>query len=138
LLKNVVIINIGEGVEMKISFLKKMPGSHKAALLGILVVALVHSAGQLYFIQDEKLRLAELAQKVNPPQELKVESEQAQPQVDEALPQEFEAQKVEAVREAKPVLRRSAETLQQPERKKAVRETREARLRRAERILTGV
>ena len=125
---------------MKISFLKKLSRSHKAALLGILVVALVHSAGQLYFIQDEKLRSAEVAaqkKQANPPRELTVESEEAQPQADEVKPEEFETQKVEAVREAKPVLRRSAE-IDSPVRKKVVRETREARLRRAERILTGV
>lgn len=122
---------------MKMSFLKKLSRSHKAALLGILVVALVHSAGQLYFIQDEKLRSAEVAAQKNPPRELTVESEEIEPQAVEVKSEEFETQKIESVREAKPVLRRSAET-DPPVRKKVVRETRETRLRRAERILTGV
>lgn len=102
------------------------------ALLGLFVsaIALTHFAVQMSFIQNENFRAA-----VAPPLEpaVKVQTKPVEPR-------KIEVVKVpEAVQ---PVSSRRREIAPpaptQPNRKKIARETRAGRLRRAERILTGV
>jgi hypothetical protein len=127
---------------MKISFLKKISGNRrKLTIAGILVVAIVHSAGQLFFVQDENFRSAELTAQNEPVkfEESKVEQERSDGQIIAVKPEEYEMRKVKVStisENNKSISRRQVEAA--PPKKKAVRETKEARLRRAERILTGV
>lgn len=127
---------------MNLSILKKITENrNKIIVAGILFVAIVHSAGQMFFIQDEHLRSAEFAAQIENArsEELAVEIKQPDSQTIDIKPENYETRKVAAIPEnAKPDSRRPVETVSPPAKKKVVRETKEARLRRAERMLTGV
>lgn len=128
--------------EMNLSIIKKISSNrNKIIVAGILAVAIVHSAGQVFFIQDENLKSAEIAAQIEDAksEEIAVEIKQPDSQVIDIKPETYETRKVAANPEdAKPESRRRIETVSPPAKKKVVRETKEARLRRAERILTGV
>lgn len=129
---------------MKTSFLKKLSNKRQMLILaGILAVAIVHSVVQLSFIQSEYLRSAELTAQVEGVkfEELTVETKQPGAQIIDVKPEEYKVRKVKVVtipEYVQPVARRQAETRAPQTKKKVVRETRTARLRRAEKILTGV
>jgi hypothetical protein len=125
---------------MKLSILKKITcNRNKIIVAGILTVALVHSAGQLFFIHDENLRSAAATAQIESvkSEELAVEINQPDSQIIDIKPEKYETP-VAGTETAGPDLRRKIEGVSPQIKKKAVRETKEARLRRAERILTGV
>lgn len=105
------------------------------AVGAILTVGMLHFVYQLSVIKTEKLQIAEV-----PP---KVEQVRQQAPLKITKPFEFEAKKTDAVLPPKPapaLKQRQPETAPakpQPKKKEAV-ETRAERLRRAEKILTGV
>ena len=127
--------------EINISFIKKISENrNKIAIAGIMVVAILHSVGQLSFIQNESLRSEELAAQTENGGSQEIRAEIKQPaQVMDIKPEadELRTIKVADVSENTRSHRR-IEALPPQTKKKAVRETKEARLRRAERILTGV
>jgi hypothetical protein len=125
---------------MKLSILKKITcNRNKIIVAGILTVALVHSAGQLFFIHDENLRSAEATAQIESvkSEELAVEIIQPDTQTIDIKPVKYDRPAAGA-ETAGPDSRRKIEGVSPQIRKKAVGETKEARLRRAERILTGV
>ena len=110
-----------------------MSWKHTVILAGILAVAVVHFVVQLSFIQSEKLRSAESSD------ELTVEIAPPETQIIDVKADEYEVRKVKVVtipERVAPQSRRRAEVV--PVKGKIVRETRAERLRRAERILTGI
>ena len=131
------------------TFLQKISGSRRILILaGILAVAVVHTVMQLSFIQTEKLRSVELTaaapiREVKLP-ELPTETKQTEAQVIEIKPEEYEVRKVKVVtipERVEPSIRRhqQAETIQPTIKRKVVRpESKAERLRRAEKILTGI
>lgn len=126
---------------INISLIKKISGNrNKIALAGILVVAILHSVGQLTFIQNESLRSEELAAQMENSESREITAEIEQPaQVIDNKPEadELRTIKVSEVSENTKSHRRIEAAAPQTK-KKSARETKEARLRRAERILTGV
>jgi hypothetical protein len=137
-----------EGVEMNEaankSFLKKLSDKRNILIFsGILAVAIVHSVVQLSFIQSETLRSAELTAQIDSLkfEESAVETKQSESQIVEIKPEEYKVRKVKVItipEYVQPVARRQVETVAPPTKKKVVRETKTARLRRAEKILTGI
>jgi hypothetical protein len=137
-----------EGVEMNEaankSFLKKLSGKRNILIFaGILAVAVVHSVVQLSFIQSETLRSAELTAQIDGVkfEESAVETKQPETQIVDIKPEEYKVRKVKVAtipEYVQPIARRQAETIAPQTKKKVVRETKTARLRRAEKILTGV
>jgi anti-sigma-K factor RskA len=135
------------------SFLKKVSGKRYMVILaGILAVAALHFAAQISFIQNENPRSAELIaliEDLKSDEKLAVEIKQPDTQTIVVKPEEYEVRKVKVItipENEQPVSRRQVEAIPpatavapstQPK-KKAVRDTRGARLRRAERILTGI
>ena len=132
------------------SFLKKLSNKRNILIFaGILAVAVVHSAVQLSFIQSENSR--ELTDDIENAvsEDLTVETKQTEARVIDIVPEEFKVRKIKVItipENVRPVAAsRRAETITPPtvnlpptSKKKVVRETRTARLRRAEKILTGV
>ncbi len=117
------------------------------ALVGsvILLIAVTHFVLQMSFIQDENLRSVETAVETPAAVETPSESAPAVRQIIEIQPQQVEVVKVpEYVKTVAPRREKETVPVKIPERKKVVRESkperdaRAARLRRAERLLTGV
>ncbi len=123
----------------------------------ILVIGIAHFAFQIFFIQKENLQAVEtgIENKVEIKAENKIENTIenkagiAPPaeQIIKIEPEIFEVKKIKVItipEVVKPVPRRQKETVaareivKKPVRKKEIPETRTARLRRAERILTGI
>jgi hypothetical protein len=125
---------------INISFLKKISWKHITIFAGILAVAAIHSLVQLSFIQSENFRSAELSAQIEnlKPEELEVETKPAENQIIDIEPREYKVRKVKVVTIPEKVSRRPIENVQPQAKKKVMRETRAARLRRAEKILTGV
>lgn len=115
----------------------------------ILLIAVTHFVMQLSFIQKENLRSVETAVEVDKVIEPKMENAVTTKQVIEIAPELVEVKKVEVItipEVVKAAPRQSREivpSVKTSNRKKAVRETnrydesRDERLRRAERLLTG-
>ena len=124
---------------INISFLKKISWKHAAIFIGILAVAAIHSLVQLSFIQSENFRSAELSAQIEnlKPEELEVETKPVESQIIDIEPQKYDVRKVKVVTIPERISRPS-EIAPPQAKKKVVRETRAARLRRAEKILTGV
>jgi len=130
------------------TFLKKISGKrYKIIFGGILAITIVHFVMQISFIQSEieSLRSADLTAQTEDLKrtESAVEIKRPDAQIIDIKPEEYEVRKVKIItipENAAPKMRRQAETVPLPTqvKKKAVRETRAARLRRAEKILTGV
>lgn len=125
-------------------FLFKKSGKYYALIgLFIMTIAIAHFSLQMNFIQKENLESVETA--VGKEKNFKTEVEKNSPdkQLIEIAPEQYEVKKVEVItipEIVKPAPRQRKETVPVPKpvRKKEVRETRAERLRRAERILTGV
>jgi hypothetical protein len=132
------------------SFLKKLSNKRNILIFaGILAVAVVHSVVQLSFIQSENSRELTAAIENALSEELSTEIKQPESRVIEILPEEIQVRKVKVItipERVQPLAaNRRAEVVTPPisnlpatSKKKVVRETRTARLRRAEKILTGV
>lgn len=113
------------------------------AFIAILVVAALHFAFQFSFIQSENIENSqahEIPAKVN---ETPDKIEQVQEQAIEPEPTKFKAKKSDSVKASKPVAavkkRHTEIAPSEPLPKKKIPvESRTARLRRAERILTGI
>ena len=128
----------------KKSFLKKIYGKrYKIIIAGILAIAVVHFAVQLSFIRSENSRSDELTAQIEglksevPPVEVK----QPDSRIIDIKPEEYEVRKVKVVtipEYVQPAPRRQVEIVQPQPKKKPARETKAERLRRAERILTGI
>lgn len=108
-----------------------------------MTIAVAHFALQMIFIQKENLQAVETAVEVDKNIEPNVERNSPVKQVIEIEPEQVEVKKVEVItiREyVKPAPRQRTEAVPAPKpvRKKEVRNNRSERLRRAERILTGV
>jgi hypothetical protein len=112
----------------------------------IMVIGISHFTLQIFFIQEEKLQSVETALEQKIENETVVEKPKEQiirvePEVYEVKTIEVKKVKVITMPETvKVVPRRQKETVpaRKPVKTKEVQETRAARLRRAERILTGV
>ena len=139
------------------TFIQKLTGKRRILIFaGILAVAVVHTAMQLSFIQGEKLRSVELTASAPaaPIEEVKLPEFPSETKQDEAAaiveikPEEYEVRKVKVITipervQQQPVIRRQqqqvVETVQPTVKRRSVRtETKADRLRRAEKILTGV
>ncbi|CAN5874899.1 hypothetical protein BH20ACI4_BH20ACI4_09520 [soil metagenome] len=127
----------------KKSLLKKSGKYYALIGLFIMTIAVAHFSLQMNFIQKENLQSVETA--VGNGNNFKTEVEKNSPakQIIEIAPEQYEVKKVEVItipEFIKPVPRQLKESIAAPKpvRKKEVRETRAERLRRAERVLTGV
>lgn len=126
------------------SFIEKISEKRRKIIFGgILAVAAVHFAVQFSFIQSEKLRSIESVVEIEnlESEDLAAETKEPDRQFTGMKPEEFEARKIKAAaisEKAQPLPRRQTEISQPQIKKKIIPETREARLRRAEKILTGV
>jgi hypothetical protein len=108
-----------------------------------MTIAVTHFALQMNFIQKENLQSVETAVGIEKNFETEVEKNSPAKQIIEIAPEQVEVKKVEVItlpEYVKPAPRQRKETVPAPKpvKKKEVRETRAERLRRAERILTGV
>lgn len=132
----------------KAESLGRMSGKrYKILFAGILAITVVHFVMQMSFIKIENSHSAELTARI---EDLKsndssVETKQPDGKIVDIKPEEYEVRKVKVVtmpENVQPVTRRQPEIVPPPSRtqtkKKAVRETRAERLRRAEKFLTGV
>lgn len=115
------------------------------AMIGmfIMTIAVVHFALQMIFIQKENLETVKSAVEIENNFETAVEIKSPAKQIIEIEPEQVEVNKVEVItipEFVKPAPRQRKETVPatKPVKKKEVRETRAERLRRAERLLTGV
>lgn len=115
-------------------------------ILGIIAVAILHAVIQTYFVQSEtskNLVIAEIPVKTEQIILPKIEVEPISSKSDEIVPKEFESKKINKIIETKSapqIKQRQSEIVQpkpQPKKKDAI-DTRTERLRRAERILTGI
>lgn len=111
--------------------------------LFIMTIAVTHFALQINFIQKEKLETIETAVEVE--RNIQPEIKTLAKPVIEIEPEQYEVKKVEVItipEFVKPAPRRQKEAAPAPvksvRKKKEIHETRAERLRRAERILTGV
>lgn len=109
----------------------------------ILGIAVAHFGVQMIFIQKENLRSFETALETENIPTTGIKAALPAEQISETSPEQISVKKSEeiVVPEVKNVLRRKKEvTISEPKivRKKEVRETRAERLRRTERLLTGV
>jgi hypothetical protein len=129
---------------VKQSFLKKISGKRQILIFAaILAVALVHFVVQMSFIQSENLRSAESAMRIETvkSEEVAAETKPSESRLIGLEAADFAPRKVKIAapaERAQPVASRRPEIVAPPVKRKIVRETREARLRRAEKILTGV
>jgi outer membrane biosynthesis protein TonB len=127
----------------KKSLFKKSGKYYVMIGLFIMTIAVAHFALQMIFIQKENLQAVETAVEVEKNIEPNIEKNSPVKQVVEIEPEQVEVKKVEVItipEYVKPAPRQQKEAVHAPKpvRKKEVRETRAERLRRAERILTGV
>ena len=111
----------------------------------ILVITVTHFVLQLSFIQTKNFQVTEDLQVVETPVEnVKLDKQTVDNKEEEFIAKEYKAKRIKditAPKTVKPVVRRQPETVPPPRilpGKKANRESRAARLRRAEKILTGV
>jgi hypothetical protein len=114
-------------------------------IFGIIAVAVLHAVIQTYFIQSEtekNLIVEEVSVKAG--KIVLPQTEKAEPiaqQSVETEPKEFEPKKIHKIVETKstPQIKQRRDEIAQPKpKKKEAVETRSERLRRAERILTGI
>ncbi len=127
----------------KKSIFKKSGKYYVIIGLFIMTIAVTHFALQMNFIQKENLQSVETAVGIEKNFETEVEKNSPAKQIIEIAPEQVEVKKVEVItlpEYVKPAPRQRKETVPAPKpvKKKEVRETRAERLRRAERILTGV
>lgn len=132
-----------ENTKVKKSLLKKSGKYYVLLGLFIMTIAVVHFALQINFIQKEKLESIETAVEVEKNIEPEIETDAPENQVIGIQPEQYEVKKVEVIalpEYVKPEHRLQKETApaKPVRKKKEIPETRAARLRRAERILTGV
>lgn len=127
------------------SILKKIARKHYIIVgAAILVITVTHFVLQLSFIQTKNLQITEDLQVVETPVEnVKLDKQPVGNKVEEFVAKEYKTTKIKditAPKIVKPAARRQPEIA--PPRilskKKVNRESRAARLRRAEKILTGV
>lgn len=128
----------------KSSNLKKSTKYYATIGAGILGIAFLHFGLQMTYIQRENLRSYEAAVETNKVEVPQIEENIPAEQTVEIKPEQFAIKEIEVIRNpevTKTVPRRQIEPVV-PEkrivRKKEATETRTERLRRAERILTGI
>lgn len=121
-------------------FLKRIARKHYIIVgTSILGITVIHFVLQLSFIQTENLQVIETSVKNIKPVEQTADNKD-----EEFDAKEYKTKKINnitALKTVKPVVRRQPETAPPPRispRKKVNRESRAARLRHAEKILTGV
>lgn len=128
-------------------FLSKNSGKYYMLVgLFIMTIAVTHFALQINFIQKEKLESIETTVEVKNSVQPVIERDSPVNQVIEIQPEQYEVKRVEVITipeivKRSPTRRQKAVVparYNKPVKKKEVRETHAERLRRAERILTGV
>lgn len=126
--------------------LKKIARKHYIIVgAAILVITVTHFVLQLSFIQTKNLQVTEDLQVIETPIEnVKLDKQTVDNKEEEFVAKEYKVKKtkeITAPKTVKPIVRRQPETappLRILSGKKVNRESRAARLRRAEKILTGV
>jgi len=126
--------------------LKKIARKHYIIVgVAILVITVTHFVLQLSFIQTKNLQITENLQVIETSVEnVKLDKQIVDNKEEEFVAKEYKAKKIKditAPKTVKPVVRRQPETAPPPRilpGEKVNRESRAARLRRAEKILTGV
>lgn len=124
------------------SMLKKSGKYYVIVGFFILTIAVAHFVFQIFFIKKENLRAVETAAETAPA----IAPRPAASQIIEIAPDEFEVKKIEVITlaeaaSAAPRRKKEAPPARKPQTQRGKtppRESRAARLRRAERILTGV